>query len=167
MRRTLVISAFIIVCLLFTSSMCFAANKYIRAGATGSKNGSDWTNAYPSFASVVWTRGNTYYVAGGTYSEFVDIYKTESGTTPIIIKKANTTDNSGDAGWNASYASNQVVINGAIAIESSYVEIDGVTGSGTSGHGIKVYNSSTDTNALIVNIVSAHCSAERLVPRGC
>lgn len=143
MRRTLVIRAFIIVCLLFTSSMCFAANKYIRTGATGSNNGSGWANAYRSFASVVWTRGNTYYLAGGTYNENVTIPLEESGASWIIIKKANAADNSGDAGWDTAYATTQAVINGYAYIYYGYIEIDGVTGSGTSGHGIK-FNMSTD-----------------------
>lgn len=143
MRRTLVIRAFIIVCLLFTSSMCFAANKYIRTGATGSNNGSGWANAYRSFASVVWKRGNTYYLAGGTYNENVTIPLEESGASWIIIKKANAADNSGDAGWDSAYATTQAVINGYTYIYYGYIEIDGVTGSGTSGHGIK-FNMSTD-----------------------
>jgi hypothetical protein len=144
MRITLVIRTFIIAFLLFTSSVCFAANHYIRAGATGSKNGSDWKNAYPSFASVVWTRGDTYYVAGGTYNENPTIGKAETGSTYpndwLIIKKANATDNSGVAGWDASFATTQVVINGKLTLYSGgYMEVDGVTGSGNSGHGIKVY----------------------------
>ena len=42
-----------------------AANHYVRQGAGGS--GGDWTNAYSDLPSTL-TRGDTYYVADGTYS---------------------------------------------------------------------------------------------------
>lgn len=148
MRRALVFKAFLICCLLSTSDMCFAANKYIRAGATGSNSGADWTNAYPSFASVVWTRGNTYYVAGGTYSENITIPTAESGVSWIIIKKANAADNSGAPGWDASFATTQAVINGTIYIHYGYFKIEGVTGSGASGHGIKFATASDGVNII-------------------
>jgi hypothetical protein len=136
MRITLVIRTFIIAFLLFTSSVCFAANHYIRAGATGSKNGSDWTNAYPSFASVAWTRGDTYYVAGGTYTENLSLIAAASGSNWIYIK---------------AYGDSQVLIRGTIDIDSPYWDIDGITGTDNSGHGIKVYPTSAQctSNSLV------------------
>lgn len=128
-----------------------AANHYIRAGAAGLSNGSSWDNAWTSFSSVTWTRGDTYYVAGGTYNGDVSIPTAESGANWITVKKANSADNAGDAGWNSSYASTQAVINGRLSISNGYIEIDGVTGSQTSGHGIKIYldGDRTGFNAVI------------------
>jgi hypothetical protein len=124
----------------------FAANQYIRTGATGAGNGSSWSDAWTTFGAVTWTRGNTYYVAGGTYDENVSI-PSMAGTTWITIKKANAADNGSDQGWDSSYATTQAVISGTFTSFTGYVEIDGVTGSDTSGHGIKI-NPSTLSNVL-------------------
>src|SRR5688500_534390 len=60
---------------------------YVRAGATGAQNGSDWTNAFTRLpASMV--RGATYYVADGTYDGSIAFNTPASGTTYIFIKKA-------------------------------------------------------------------------------
>jgi hypothetical protein len=138
--------------ILLIAAPCFAASKYIRAGAAGAGTGDSWADAYPAFSGFTWTRGNTYYVAGGTYTAEATITITPAGTTPLYIKKANATDNSGDAGWNASYATDQAVINSTVAGVSlslgNNIEIDGVTGSGASGHGIKLYSSSL-ANSII------------------
>ncbi len=122
----------------FICKPSLAANYYIRAGASGANNGSSWANAWTTFGAVTWARGNTYFVAGGSYNEDVTITTAESGANWIIIKKANAVDNSGEAGWNASYADIQAVINGKFVIYNGYFEMDGVTGSGMSGHGIKI-----------------------------
>ena len=42
---------------------------FIRAGATGANNGSDWTNAYISLPTKL-QRGATYYVADGSYGGY-------------------------------------------------------------------------------------------------
>jgi len=115
-----------------------AANHYINAACSSACDGTTWAKGWATFGAATWTRGDTYYVAGGTYNENLNIYKTASGSTWIYIKKANAADNSGDAGWNASFASAQAVINGGLGFSSSYMSLDGVTGSGNSGHGIKI-----------------------------
>lgn len=94
-----------------------AGNCYIRAGATGSGNGADWTNAYTGFGTksgqanpASMTRGVTYYVAGGTYSYSVGlVFSTpDSGTTPITIQAATTTNHGTSTGWSNSYQSQAV-----------------------------------------------------------
>ncbi|TAL67083.1 MAG: T9SS type A sorting domain-containing protein [Bacteroidetes bacterium] len=127
----------------------FAANHYIRAEATGANNGESWTDAWTNFGEVTWTRGDTYYVAGGTFNENISIPST-SGTSWITIKKANVSDNGNEPGWEDYYATNQVVINGNITSLTGSVEIDGVTGSDTSGHGIKI-NVTTSLNVVMLS----------------
>ena len=61
-----------------------AANRYVRQGATGSPNGIDWTNAYTALPATL-TRGDTYYIADGTYSSYT-FDDAISGTTYITIK---------------------------------------------------------------------------------
>jgi hypothetical protein len=117
---------------------------YIRAGATGNNDGSSWANAWNSFSAVTWTRGDVYYVAGGTYTENVTISVAESNTAQIILKKANITDNSGDTGWNSSYATEKTIIIGTLTISNSYVSVDGITGSDNLNHGIKVHYTGCD-----------------------
>jgi hypothetical protein len=133
---------------LIFSVNAFAANHYIRAGATGANNGSSWTNAWTNFSSVTWRKGDTYYVAGGWYAGNVSI-SSASGAGWITIKKANASDNGSDLDWNSSYAADQAVIDGNIAINVGSVEIDGVTGSGSSGHGIKIHPS---TSVSVINL---------------
>lgn len=146
MKNKYLLLPFITFALFFLPNFCFAANHYIRAGATGSNNGSSWADAWATFGAVTWTRGDTYYVAGGNYNENVVINKVTPANGWIIVKKANAADNSGNPGWNASYAKTQAVIKGKLSLNYGNVEIDGVTGSGETGHGIKIYD--TDTGAF-------------------
>ena len=74
---------------------------YVRAGATGSGTGSDWTNAFTDLpASLI--RGDTYYIAAGIYGghTFNDAL---SGTQVIEIRAVTVADHGTDAGWLASY----------------------------------------------------------------
>lgn len=112
---------------------------YVRAGATGDGTGTTWANAVTTLAGP-WYRGDRYFIAGGTYTATA-ITSALSGTNRVTIKKANSADNSSDTGWDASYASAVALINGAWSLNSGYLDVLGVTGSGTSGHGIVVSNS--------------------------
>ena len=67
-----------------------AANHYVRAGATGSASGNDWTNAYTALPSSL-IRGDTYYIADGSYAGYI-FNTAASGTTLITIKKTVITD---------------------------------------------------------------------------
>jgi len=139
----------LLACVVFVLASCpqtFAGSHYIRAGATGGANdGSSWANAWTSFGSVKWIRGDTYFVAGGTYSGDVAVAKEPSGQQWITIKKANAADNSKDGNWSGSYATDQAVISGTVKLANGYVELDGVTGEGTAGHGIKIHNPAETT----------------------
>lgn len=115
----------------------FAADHYIRAGATGTNKGNDWTNAFSTFPSS-YTRGDTYYIASGAYPGNVTVSSGESGSAWIHFKKATATAHGTGAGWNDAYAGGQAVVNGNLRINTPYVDFDGVTGSGNSGHGIRI-----------------------------
>ena len=113
---------------------------YIRAGATGNNDGSDWTNAWSNFSSVQWTRNNTYYLGGGVYVESPSISKVISGSTLIVVKKASTADHGTDVGWNTSFETQQAIINGTLSISSPYITVDGVSGTDniSNSYGIKI-----------------------------
>jgi len=82
-------------------NVALAANHYVRAGASGSASGADWTNAYTNLPSGL-VRGDSYYVAAGTYKGHT-FNDAASGTAVITIKAATVADHGTDTGWSASY----------------------------------------------------------------
>lgn len=74
---------------------------YVRAGATGSATGADWTNAFTSLpASLV--RGCTYYVAVGTYGTH-NFNDADSGATTITIQAPTIASHGTSTGWSNTY----------------------------------------------------------------
>jgi hypothetical protein len=105
-----------------------AADQYVRSGAVGRNDGTDWTNARTSLPSTL-TRGDVYYIASGTYAGRTFNTAT-SGATPITIKKATVADHGTSIGWSDSYATGQASFTGGLSFNSSYWIIDGQTGGG-------------------------------------
>lgn len=90
---------------LLSGSPAAGATNYVRSGAAGANSGKDWANAYKDLpASLV--RGDTYYVADGTYGshKFND---ERSGTSVILIKKATVADHGTATGWQDEYGDGQ------------------------------------------------------------
>ena len=123
---------FLFTLLLTASGTALAANHYIRVGATGANNGSDWTNAYTRFPSS-FIRGDTYYVAGGVFiNPLINIKTPVDGEKYIAFLKATITDHGTDEGWQDSFGTSQTVFRvnqDAINLQASYVVFDGVVGS--------------------------------------
>lgn len=83
---------------------------YIRQGASGTGGGTNWTDAYTDLPAT-FVRGNTYYVADGTYGTHT--FNTAiDGTNLIVIKKAIITDHGTETGWNNAYGDGQAVFTG-------------------------------------------------------
>ena len=112
---------------------------YVRAGASGANDGSDWNNAYTALPAAL-KRGATYYVADGDYGSYT-FDDVEDGSTLITIKKATASDHSSDVGWNSTYGDGYAQF-GNLVFSSSYWNIDGQTGGGPDswdfGHGFRV-----------------------------
>jgi hypothetical protein len=108
---------------LIISTQLFAANKYVRQGASG--DGSDWTNAHGSLPATL-TRGDTYYIADGTYSGYT-FDDAASGTLRITIKKATAADHGTETGWSSTYGDGQSVFTGNLYFYGSYYTMDGNT----------------------------------------
>lgn len=104
------------------STLSFAANFYVRPGASGNNSGSDWSNAYNGLPSTL-TRGNTYYLATGNYGSHT-FNDAKSGTTLITIKKATLADHGTETGWSSPYGSGQAVFTGW-EIYTDYYVFDG------------------------------------------
>jgi hypothetical protein len=118
MRLITLISALI----LLVCSPVFAANKYVRQYASGTGNGSDWTNAYQNLPGTL-TRGDTYYVADGSYGAYV-FNTPNSYATYITIKKATIIDHGTSTGWSDSYGDEQAVFT-SLTLVTSYLIFDG------------------------------------------
>lgn len=101
------------------------ANVYVRQGATGSNNGTDWTNAFTTVPTGT-ARGNTLYIADGTYSS-TTFDTTESGTTLITIKKATIADHGTSTGWLDTYGDGTATFSGSVRFARDYYVFDGVS----------------------------------------
>ncbi len=143
----------ILFCAIFISGflLCqktLAADYYVRADATGSNNGSDWTNAYTALPATLdrGTNGSTYYIADGNYEGYLFDSTTAAvdGTKIITIKKATASVHGSEIGWQSSYGDGQAVFQWAdpgaelrgyklntFRILVSYITIDGAVGGGS------------------------------------
>jgi hypothetical protein len=129
MTRRSLLPLILLLLLLIATCSSFAANHYIRQGAAGAANGTNWTDACTDFtgscavASLV--RGDTYYVAGGSYAARV-WNKAESGSLVITIKKATIADHGIATGWLDSYDT-QVTWGFSQDFQSGFWVFDGIT----------------------------------------
>src|SRR5205807_8159492 len=96
-------------------------------------------------------RGDTYYIATGSYSRY-DFNTPESGTTPITIKKAVAADHCTDTGFRTSFGTGQSAwtTNDGHCIwcftHNGYWKLDGNgRTSRKSGHGFKLDNTNLST----------------------
>ena len=130
--------------LLLAATPLMGANHYIRAGSSSSANGNDWANACAWFtgncAPSKLLRGDTYYVASGTYpNATVDFNTPVSGTAVITIKKATVANHGTSTGWSDSFAAGPARIvqdssqANVIGFSTSYWVFDGQTGGGPGG----------------------------------
>ncbi len=116
-----------------------AANRFVRAGAAGANNGTDWTNAYTSLPAAL-TRGDVYYIADGTYRSYT-FDDAASGALVTTVKKATLADHRTATGWDNTYGDGQSVF-GQFTFSSPNWLIDGQVGGGPgswkTGFGFKI-----------------------------
>jgi hypothetical protein len=135
----IITSLFLVLCLL--PSLADAANRFVRPGATGRNDGSDWTNAYTALPSTL-SRGDSYYLASGNYGSYT-FATPNSGSALITIKKAVDSDRGTDVGWSSAYGSGQAVFR-SWQVHTDYYVFDGQRRNtnwregATSEYGIKV-----------------------------
>src|ERR1700756_617443 len=111
--------AFFIAFILNTKPILAACHAVTPSGS-GTKNGSNWSNAYAGIPANL-TRGDVYYLADGSYPNYV-FTTPNSGSTVSEIRKAQTHDygritdgcsNDISSGWNAgTMGSSQATIDG-------------------------------------------------------
>jgi hypothetical protein len=138
MNRSSNIIGIVLGFIFFIAAEGYAANHYVRQGASG--NGSDWSNAYSQLPETL-VRGDTYYIADGTYPGY-NFNDSESGSTNIYIRKATTSAHGTATGWSNSYGDGQAAFSSGLTFSSNYYEFDGVLRSTkTSGYGFKITTS--------------------------
>ena len=135
----------ILIILLFASS-AMSADYYITSAGAGNNDGLTWANAM-MFSSFAPSRGNTYYVSGGSYTGRV-FDTVASGTDVISIKKATTVE---CALANApATCADQALFSTVVNFKTAYWVWDGVTGSG-SDHTTYGFERSTPADCNSVN----------------
>ncbi len=127
---------------------------YVRAGATGSGNGADWTNAYTALPASL-SRGCTYYVAAGTYAAH-NFNDAVSGSTLITVQAPTAAAHGTDTGWNNAYVGQATfacssACNDILTFSSSYYVIDGVYRTDwTSGYGFHASNTNGKAGVAVI-----------------
>jgi hypothetical protein len=135
---------------------------YVRQGAAGAENGSDWNNAYTSLPATL-QRGAKYYVADGTYSAYT-FDDSVSGTEVITIKKAGKTgEHTSVTGWQEAYGNGQASF-GNVTFVTGYYVFDGQTRNESNWQDISSYgfrikpgtSSGITIRALVTDITVAY-----------
>jgi hypothetical protein len=149
----------IIASTLLIAQSLYAANYYVTKGGAGAANGSDWNNALSwAFTPARGDGTNVYFISGGTYTlgTYKNFSTADDGVKVITLRKATTGNSGSVAGWSASY-DNQAVIP-TIQFSSSFWLLDGVTGSGKSGHGFKIVPDGGRNKHGVYMAISTHNS---------
>ena len=118
------LTGLVLMVLLLVAPNAFAANHYVRQGASGSGNGTDWTNAFTSLPGTL-IRGDTYYIAAGSYPAYT-FDDAESSSLVTTIKKATTIEHGTETGWSSGYGSSQAVFNSTMRFNTGYYLFDGL-----------------------------------------
>lgn len=131
---------FLLLCLMLAQAD--AAIHCVRQAASGAATGVDWNNAYTDLPSTL-SRGDTYYVADGSYGSHV-FADNDSGSTVTIVKYATATNNGTATGWNNSYSVTNAHFLAPFAFRKDSYLIDGTKRGAspyTNGFGILIDNS--------------------------
>lgn len=122
MRKAILLTLLFLV---FMLGSAFAANHYVTQNGSGTKSGADWSNACAGFsgncAGGSLVRGDTYYVASGSYGNVT--FSAGSGTSVVTIMGVTATNHGTDTGWSSSNVG-QAVFTGA-TINTGYFTFDG------------------------------------------
>jgi hypothetical protein len=130
----------------------WGADRYIWNGATGTGDGSSWTNAYTDMPATgacapgghTWARGIIYWIAGSDTAYSGACFRNQTGTGVITLKKAEPANHGTETGWDAAFGTKQAVIAGSVGTYISNITLDGsYRTTPESGHGIKIVNAGT------------------------
>ena len=117
---------------LLVASWCSAAGFYVRKGATGLDNGSDWSNAWSDTNRINYALvkpGDTVYIGAGTYGS-LNMGASGTSSNPITFIRATIANHGTATGWSNNY-DGRVIIDGngnlsAVSMRS-FTTIDGAS----------------------------------------
>ncbi|MFZ7131887.1 MAG: hypothetical protein ACOWWR_05975 [Eubacteriales bacterium] len=147
MRNRCIVFVFLMI---ITTGINAQTIHFVRNGATGLNNGTDWINAYTDLPDIL-VRGDTYYIADGVYDRYT-FDDALIGTEYIKIVKAIPDDYGEGNGWMDSYGDGVAVFNDGFLFITGYYEIDGQVGGGPeswfSGFGFKLQGYSANVKLV-------------------
>lgn len=117
----MMIKRLLVAALAFAAFAANAVNHYIRDGGSG--DGSSWSSALDDLPTSL-IRGDTYYLADGTYSGHT-FNDNASGTTLITIKKCTAADHGTETGYLSTYCDGKATFTGTFSFTRPYYLIDG------------------------------------------
>ena len=129
----------------------FAASKHVYASASGTGSGDTWTDAYTTFAAAETgcARGDTIYVAEGTYAGNV-WDKAVSGTSVITIQRATTSSHGSATGWADLIGDGLILITNGMDFTTSYWKLLGTQGSYS-----RTSNATNSPYGFVIDVVSS------------
>jgi hypothetical protein len=133
------------------------SSKCVTPSGAGAGTGADWSNAL-SWASATPARGETWYLADGTYSSKT-LDTANSGASVITIKKATASAHVTDIGWSSGMGDGQAVIS-ELTLGSDYWTVDGVVRNESdwkdgNSYGFRI-TSVTASTAITANVAASH-----------
>jgi hypothetical protein len=136
MRKNHFFTLFVVV---LTAIPSFGANYYVRKGATGTNNGSSWTNAWNEMNQINWSTvacGDTVWLGGGTYTTSTTIAKTCTSGSQLTVESVLSTDSvpTSAPGYTTAVLNQVLISNGSIDFGGgAYITLNGRKGTiGTS-----------------------------------
>ncbi len=153
-----------LVMFLLLTRISYAVEWYVRDGASGS--GTSWADAYDEISSAVSvaSRGDTIYIADGTYAGFT-LNTAAAGSVTIYLKKATASNHGTAPDWDEAYGDGTATVNGQITITTDYWDIDGQSGVLDGTFGIRVYQSG-DSKCIRINYSVDHVHLTHLELEG-
>jgi hypothetical protein len=133
------------------------SSKCVTPSGAGAGTGADWDNAL-SWASATPARGETWYLADGTYSSKT-LDTANSGASVITIKKATASSHVTETGWSSGMGDGQAVIS-ELTLGSDYWTVDGVVRNESdwkdgNSYGFRI-TSVTASTAITPNVAASH-----------
>jgi hypothetical protein len=144
--------------LLLLVSPAFATNWYVWKSATGSNNGTNWTNAWEELSSINFSSvacGDTIWIGGGvTYTTNLTISKTCTSSTVLTIQSVLSTDSvpTSAPGYVSSILNQVLVSNGFVTLAGgANYTISGRAGNAGTGvpYGIQFSYTSSGIQAFL------------------
>jgi hypothetical protein len=136
------------------ATVCEGNCHFVREGAAGRSDGSDWDNAWTQLPEDL-ERGHVYFVADGSYPGVV-LDDPESGESLVTVKKATAFDPActETAGWSPDYGDGTALFP-SVRFTTGHWDFDGVVGEGESARGFEVTSDAPAEESVDLVVIEA------------